>query len=256
MGDRIARGIDAARRRASTPEEQGWVQRVEQLRAEMRASTRPLTWIDYGAGNPTSQRTPEVMRTGVEVTQTVGEVCTVASKSPFWCLALFRFVRTLQPRSCVEMGTAVGISAAYQAAALTLNGSGTFATLEGGAALADIARDNLRRLGLGSVEFVVGRFEDTLREVLDRRQPVDYVFVDGHHDGPATLAYFEQIVPFLAKTAVLIFDDIAWSDEMTRAWLTISRDERVRLAVDLGPVGICVVGNGKAHRRYFRIPLD
>ena len=64
------------------------------------------------------------------------------------------------------MGTAVGISAAYQAAALALNGRGTFTTLEGAEPLADIARDNLRRLGLGMVEVVVGRFEDTLDAVL------------------------------------------------------------------------------------------
>jgi hypothetical protein len=38
---------------------------------------------------------------------------------------------------------AVGISAAYQAAALTLNGRGTFTTLEGAGSLADIARDTV-----------------------------------------------------------------------------------------------------------------
>ena len=90
------------------------------------------------------------------------------------------------------MGTAVGISAAYQAAALALNGRGTFTTLEGAEPLADI-----------------GRFEDTLDAVLERRRPVDYVFVDGRHDRQATLAYFEQTIPFLAETAFLIFDDIA-----------------------------------------------
>ena len=107
------------------------------------------------------------------------------------------------------MGAAVGISAAYQAAALALNGRGTFTTLEGAEPLADIARDNLRRLGLGMVQVVVGRFEDTLDAVLERRRPVDYVFVDGRHDRQATLAYFEQTSPFLAETAFLIFDDIA-----------------------------------------------
>jgi hypothetical protein len=240
----------------STPEERAWVERIEHLRAEMNASRRWITWMDYGAGNPGSQRAQETMRAGVEVTRLLGEVCTVSSKSPFWCSWLFRFVRTLRPKSCVEMGTAVGISAAYQAAALTLNGRGTFTTLEGAASLADIARENLRRLGLGTVPVVIGRFEHTLQDVLERQRPVDYIFVDGHHDGQATVTYFEQMIPFLAEPAFLIFDDIAWSEGMKKAWNAIARDERVRLAVDLGAVGLCVLDGSMARRRPFKVPLD
>ncbi len=257
--DHVARSIvhalKSASRPASTLDERVWFERIEHLRAEMNASATPITWTDHGAGSPDSKRAPETMRAGVEVTQALGEICTVASKSPFWCSLLFRFVRTLRPTSCIEMGTAVGISAAYQAAALTLNGRGTFTTLEGAGSLADIARDNLRRLGLGMVEVVAGRFEDTLDDVLERRQPVDYVFIDGHHDGQATLAYVEQTIPFLAETALLVLDDIAWSDGMKDAWSTIARDERVGLAVDLGRVGLCVLRASVAGHREFKVLL-
>jgi predicted O-methyltransferase YrrM len=251
----LARVLGSASRPPSAPEEQAWVARIERLRAELQASTDPVAWLDHGAGTPESNRTPAAMHAGVEVTQPLGEVCTIASKSPFWCSVLFRIVRALRPRACVEMGTAVGISAAYQAAALTLNGLGTLTTLEGGAALADVARDTLRRLGLDTATVVAGRFADTLGEILRSRGPVDYVFVDGHHDGEATLAYFEQMVPCLAPTAVVILDDIAWSRSMRAAWRTLVEDERVRLAVDLGPLGLCVVDDSIARRRVFRIPL-
>ena len=92
----------------------------------------------------------------------------------------------MRPGSCLEMGTAVGVSTAYQAAALRLNRHGSFVTIEGATSLADIARSNFQQLGLDTVEVVVGRFQDTLTEVLTSRQPVDYVFVDGHHDEQAT----------------------------------------------------------------------
>jgi predicted O-methyltransferase YrrM len=154
------------------------------------------------------------------------------------------------------MGTAVGISAAYQAAALSLNGHGTLVTLEGASTLADIATENFRLLGLDTVELVVGRFQDTLPDVLTKRRPVDYVFVDGHHDEQATLAYFEQILPFLKETALLVFDDIGWSEGMKRAWNTITKDKRLSLAVDLGPVGVCVIDSSVVGRRYFSIPLQ
>jgi predicted O-methyltransferase YrrM len=153
------------------------------------------------------------------------------------------------------MGTAVGISAAYQAAALRLNGGGRFATLEGAPTLAEIARANLGELGLDTVDVVVGRFGATLPSVLAARRPLDYVFVDGHHDGEATVAYFEQLLPHLAPRAYLVFDDVAWSDGMRRAWERIALDPRVSMVVDLGAIGVAVVDAARPAPRRYRIPL-
>jgi predicted O-methyltransferase YrrM len=251
----IAQSLRAALSPASIPEEQGWIDRIEALRGELNASDKAIARTDYGAGSPGATRTAEQMDAGVEVQDTVGRVSRAVSKPPFWCLVLFRLLRTVKPISCVEMGTAVGISAAYQAAALRLNGRGALTTLEGARSLADIARSNLDRLGLGNVEIVVGRFRDTLTGVLSARQPVDYVFIDGHHDEQATLGYFETLHPFLAGKALLVFDDIAWSADMKRCWQTLINDRRVTAAVDLGPVGLCIVGGAPMRQRYFSVPL-
>jgi predicted O-methyltransferase YrrM len=251
----VARSLRAALSQVSMPEERGWIDRIEKLRNDLNVSDKAIVRIDYGAGSPGEQRTAAEMDAGVDVQDTLGRVSKAVSKPPFWCLVLFKLLRTLQPRSCVEMGTAVGISAAYQAAALRLNGRGTLTTLEGAGSLADIARSNLEQLGLGDVEVVVGRFRDTLTGVLSSRQPVDYVFVDGHHDEQATLAYFETMHPFLAEKALLVFDDIAWSADMKRCWQAIVNDRRVTTAVDLGPVGLCIVGGAPTRQRRFSIPL-
>jgi predicted O-methyltransferase YrrM len=237
-----------------TPEDSKIVARIETLRGEMERSTAPITRVDYGAGLGDSRRTPEEMARGVEVTSALGDITRAASKPALWAGLLFRLIRELRPNSCVEMGTAVGISAAYQTAALELNERGKLVSLDGAPAVAEIARKNLQALGLKRVEVVVGNFRDTLPEVLRREQPIDYVFVDGHHDERATLDYFELLLPSLAKTSVLVFDDISWSDGMKRAWGSISRDPRVSLAVDLGAVGLCVVGPSP-HRLAFKIPL-
>jgi predicted O-methyltransferase YrrM len=239
-----------------TREERGWIDRIERLRAEMNASSAQLTRTDYGAGSPESHFTPEQMQAGVDTVDTVGHISRAASKPPFWCGLLFELIRTVHPTSCIEMGTAVGISAAYQGAALRLNGDGGLVTLEGAKSLATIAENNLQGLGLDTVDVVVGRFQDTLPEVLATRRPVDYVFVDGHHDERATLAYFEQILPFLADIALVVFDDIAWSDGMKRAWHRIAHYNEVEVAVDLGPVGLCVIDRYATQHRYFRIPLN
>jgi predicted O-methyltransferase YrrM len=221
----------------------------------MYASTRLVTRVDYGAGGPTSKRTQEEMQQGLEVTDKLGDISRAASKPALEALLLFKLIRTIRPTSCIEMGTCVGISTAYQAAALELNEQGGLVTLEGARPLAEVAGENLRQLGLKRVDVVIGRFQSTLPEVLKKVRPVDYVFIDGHHDECATIGYFEQILPSLSRTALLVFDDIAWSDEMKRAWGTISRDRRVGIAVDLEALGLCVIDPAIEGPRRFRIPF-
>jgi predicted O-methyltransferase YrrM len=236
-------------------ESREWTARIELMRARLNASTREIARVDFGAGGPRDTRSAETMEQGVVVMETLGELSRNASKSPFWCRFLFALVRGIAPESGLEMGTALGLSASYQAAAFRLNGRGRFATLEGAPSLAEEARSNLRSVGLHEVEVVVGRFVDTLPEVLNARRPLDYVFVDGHHDGEATVRYFEQLLPHLKPRAFLVFDDIAWSDGMRQAWSRIAGDERVALAVDLGQLGVTLLDASSRPSRRYQVPL-
>ncbi len=221
----------------------------------LNESAQPVRRVDYGAGDPDSARSGDTMAGGVGVTETLGTISRVGSKSPFWCRVLFQLVRAFGPRSAVEMGSCVGVSASYQAAALALNGEGSLVTIEGDGTLADIARRTLGELGLDNATVVTGRFDAVLDPVLDSMAPVDYVFVDGHHDGDATREYFERIMVRRAPLSVVVFDDIAWSPGMQGAWSAIASDPRVSLAVDLGALGICVVDGAPGPCR-FLIPLS
>ena len=89
---------------------------------------------------------------------------------------------------------------------------------------------------------VADRFQDVLDKVLNESRPVDFAFIDGHHDENATMRYFDQLIPFLANQGVvLVFDDISWSPGMKKAWKKIKVDERVKFSVDLRKVGICLM---------------
>jgi predicted O-methyltransferase YrrM len=195
----------------------------------MNASSEELEMMDYGARSSKLQLTQEEMYADQVVHRTVGQICSVPSKSDRTELLLFRLMREIKPGNCIELGTSVGVSACYQAAALKLNGSGNFVTL-----------------GLDNVELVCGRFQDTLSGVLLANPLVDYAFIDGHHDGSATVNYFNELAPALAPAAVLMFDDIRWSEGMTRAWDVIRHDPRVRMSVDLGCMGLICTGAGSS----------
>lgn len=118
---------------------------------------------------------------------------------------------------------------------------GQITTLEGAETLASIAKRNLNELGLERANVVVGRFQDKLPEVMRAQEHIDFAFIDGHHDQHATLAYFEQMLPFLNDNALLVFDDISWSEGMKKAWTTIVSHEKVKLSVDLRSIGVCIV---------------
>lgn len=223
-----------------SPDEESWVERIEALRQSLLACDRDITKTDYGAGSRRAHRSDGEAYDGVVSATTVARACR-ASKPRMWALFLFGLVRRLRPRRCVELGACLGISAAYQAAAQRLNGGGSLVTLEGDEALAALAAENLQTLGLDEVRLVTGRFQDTLDGVLEEFGPVDYAFIDGHHDGAATVSYFDRIRPHLARPAWLVFDDILWPG-MRPAWDAIATSDEVRVAIPLGNIGVCRVG--------------
>ena len=224
----------------TAPEAQ-WVERIEKLRRDLEASRDTVVMTDFGAGSADNVTSEARARTGPAVEKRVSEMCAHASKSRFWGLLLFKLIRKFRPAAGLELGTCLGISAAYQAAALELNGRGRLVTIEGSASLATLAARNLSTLGLPSVSVATGRFEDRLGEVLDSLGQLDYAFIDGHHDEHATEVYFERILPRCSGSALIVFDDVDWSEGMARAWGRISRHASVRHAVDLGRIGICIL---------------
>jgi predicted O-methyltransferase YrrM len=233
------------RSRRLAPEERALIELIEAERAALERSDEELEYLDFGAG-PSGEtgRSAEEMKRGTPVTRRVGELCGTASKPPNAARMLFELIRERQPEACLELGTCLGISAAYQAAALELNGWGTLYTIEGAAPLAERAGALLDRLGLGGrVELRTGKFLDVLPDVLARRE-FDFAFVDGHHDERATLDYFELIRPRMRGQSVMAFDDVDWSDGMRRAWEAIRSSEAVASSWTRNGVGFVTLVAG------------
>jgi len=229
----------------SSPQEQQWLSRISTLHHTLERSDEEIEFMDFGAGSPDSNRSDDEMSRGVRVRSTVAQ-CARASKDDFWGKLLFMLVREFKPQRALELGTNLGVSAAYQAAAMTLNGTGEVITIEGAPTLAARAKQNLTSLDLPNVTVVCGKFMDVLPSVCAEHAPFDFVFIDGHHDRQATIDYFNLLLPFAHPNALFIFDDIRWSDGMIAAWDSVRHNERVQSSVGLKQLGICVIGDGKA----------
>jgi predicted O-methyltransferase YrrM len=234
-------------------QEQKLVDDIENRRSVLLNSDKKIAVVDYGVDAPGSTRTREEMRKGVPSTRLVASLCK-ASMSQFWSVILFKLIRKLEPMSCVELGSCVGISASYQAAALKLNGKGRLLTLEGSPETADIARETLKSLTHLHATVITGPFHETLVGALASAKPIDFFLNDGHHDHDAVIQYFNEALPNLAPEAVIVFDDISWSPGMRKAWSEIEDDPRVAASIDLQRIGIVVTGNKPAAKEKFRIP--
>jgi len=220
-------------------EEKKQINEIERIRSILNKSKDDIEII---VGYNAPENKYDQLRT---VSDTIGSVSKTSSMSDCWAFMLFKIIRGLKPKTCFEMGTCLGISAAYQGSALKLNQSGHLTTFELSQSKIDVAKTVFNELNLDNIETICGKFQDTLERELIKKQPIDYVFIDGHHDGEATINYFELLVPYLANNAIVVFDDINWSSGMKKAWNVLNKDRRLSIAVDLLRIGICIFDKPK-----------
>lgn len=224
-----------------TDEEKNAFSLIEALRNELKNSDEVIIVKDFGAGKPNAQRSKFEMESGMDSKKVVKDILTTASSTVKVGQLIFRIILNVQPKRCLELGTSLGISGAYQLAALKINNSGELITIEGAEEVSKIAEKNFHKMGFDNFTIHNGRFKDVLPKILSNDNLFDLVFIDGHHDQIATKEYFEQIYPFLEERAILIFDDIYWSEGMTKVWEEIYNDNRVNYSIDIGRWGICYV---------------
>lgn len=218
-----AAALDDVRRQRLHTDDARRLSRIEALRQELLASDEVLA--------ATGSSAPEHLR----------DVVRISSVPHSKALLLFHLVRRWRPRSSLELGACLGISGAYQGTALALNGAGSLVTIEGNPGRADYAAKNLARLGLDNTRVVSSVFQDVLPTLLPELAPIDYAFIDGHHDERATIEYYEQISPFLSPQSIVVFDDIRWSDGMRRAWSAVRSRPGPCATVNRRQVGVVLV---------------
>lgn len=204
---------------------------IEELRLRLRKDERLLEIEDLGAGSVWLGAGSAWNKAS---TRSIAAIARRAAKSPRLGQLLFRVARHYRPSVILELGTSLGLSAAYLAAGAP---GATVWTIEGSGAIAKTAADNLLGLGLTNVEISTGNFDNLLDPLLDKIGPVELAFVDGNHRREPTLRYFDALIRHTGRSAALIFDDIHWSLEMEQAWESIRKDPRVYLTIDLFFIG-------------------
>lgn len=213
---------------------------VESVRKQMLTDKRMVEIEDMGAGSVISKTTQ----------RKVSDITHHAVKPRKFGQLLFRIVKHYQPSNIIELGTSLGITTSYLALA---NRQASVISIEGAAAIADIAKNNFKKLGLNNIEVIEGNFDLVLQKALLAFTTLDFVFVDGNHRKDPTLQYFLAAIDKIDNRSILIFDDIHWSREMEEAWEIIKAHPSVTMSIDMFFIGLVFFRNEFKIKQHFVI---
>lgn len=166
--------------------------------------------------------------------------------STFNGILLRRIVAGAGVKKILELGTNTGFSGCY-----FLSVPGTeLVTIEGSDTLCEIAKINMDRFS-DKHRIMNMLFDEAIDVLLAEKASFDCVFIDGQHEQKATLHYTQRVLPMLKPGALIVHDDIYWSDDMHAGWQKMVQDPQFSETVDLFYKGICVVGNGTAPKAHY-----
>ena len=168
-------------------------------------------------------------------TRKVGEFTKAVGKPKKYRHLMYHLSKQLAPDSILELGTATGVSGAYMAKG---NTSAKLISLEGSSSLAELSKKEWGNLNITNGEIIAGEFNQNLDFAINQLKPIDLAYIDGNHQEKPTLEYFEKVLDFGSENLTVIFDDIYWSEGMTKAWEKIKAHPRVRQSVDIFQMGM------------------
>jgi predicted O-methyltransferase YrrM len=211
--------------------------KIEGVRTQMLVSEDVVEFVDYGSAM-------RQLGEGARGERKVRDIAKGSLAKAKYAQMLFRLINWLghqlregnEGLTIVELGTSLGVTTAYLAG---VDARDKVYTYEGCEAVAKIARDNWKVLGMNNIESVVGEITvDSLQLAIDSLSKIDVAFVDANHTYEATMKYFNVLAEKVHEKSVVVMDDIHHSAEMESAWKDICTDERVTSTIDLYQMGL------------------
>jgi predicted O-methyltransferase YrrM len=182
--------------------------------------------------------------------RTFERIAYITSIQPKWGSFLYLCALHSQAKTILELGGCAGISGSYMASSQWCE---RFITIEGSSELAELAESSLSQVA-DNASVINQLFDDALDQLLPTLESgLDMVHIDGQHEKVATLHYFERVIPYLNSGAIVVFDDIRWSQGMWDAWQEIRQRKGLVCSITLQRSGLCVWEGGQREGKVFEI---
>ena len=224
-GKQIAQAFLKTSQGEYTPDEKQLFETLKQFRSELYADHRKISFEEIGSSTE----------------MTVAEIARRAASPEIWVRFFYQLSKTNIVNNVLEIGTNLGVSGQYFIKGLEDKKNTKFITLEGVKGLCEIASSRFDNLSSQDrFEVIHGLYDKTLPAVVKSKTRFDLVFIDGNHQYEATLNYFEMLKENLADKAMVIFDDIHWSEGMRRAWGEICEQKGIVFSINFFKLGMVV----------------
>lgn len=198
---------------------------IEALAEQTNALGPQPLWSGYGENNIAG---PTRMPNGVRTTFAMGN---------FYA----NLITSSKPEVIVEFGTAFGVSSMYFLAGIESNGRGHLYTFEPNEIWQKQAVKNMTAVS-NNFTSVLGTFEENVDRTLPQDKKIDLAFIDAIHTSKFVNSQLNLVAERSHPGAIIILDDINFSDDMRDCWSSISVDPRFATTVSIGKrVGIVEV---------------
>lgn len=211
---------------------------LDQVRKRLQNDQRTVEVTDLGAGSKT-------LNSNKRLISAIARHGIAQRKQAEF---LYRLVQYLAPKTIIELGTSIGLSALYLAKPVP---SSTLYTIEGCPNLSGFSKQLFEEQKAENIISITGNFNDRLPELLSSLKEVDMIYIDGNHAYEPTMNYFRMVLQKKHAGTVMIFDDIYWSDGMEKAWKEIYTHPEVTLSFDLFQFGIVFFRTEHKNKEHF-----
>lgn len=190
---------------------------LNKYRESLYSNNSTLQITDFGAGS-------RVFKSNTRKISSIAKNAGITKKR---AQLLCKLTSYYNFQDILELGTSLGLATS----AFSLgNPKASITTIEGCPETAKIAQQQFNTFQLNTINLKINAFENELAQL--KQQKFDCIYVDGNHKKDATLSYFNILLNNVHENSILIFDDIHWSKDMTKAWNEIKQHPRVTLSID------------------------
>jgi len=209
---------------------------LNKIRKQLANNQQSIEVVDLGAG---SKKMTSIRK--------IADIAKYSVAQKKYSELLFRLTNYFKPETVLELGTSLGLSALYMAQASPKT---AIISVEGCPNTHGFAQKLITSSGIKNIEAVNQSFDDAFATTLQHKK-FDLVYIDGNHKYEATLKYFNELLKSTNENSVLIFDDIYWTPDMTKAWEEIKANPAVTLSIDLYKVGLVFFRKENKQKEHF-----
>lgn len=215
---------------------------LKQWRIDLLKNEKEIAIHDLGAGS-------NVLHSS---TRKVSDIANYGISSVKQSEFYFKLINYFNCKTIIELGTSIGLNTLYLSMA---NPKAAIYTIEGDENLNAFAKEFFATKKTSNITALHGSFDSVLPSLLKELGCFDLLYIDGNHTCEATLRYFNMALAYKEPDSILIFDDIYWRKDMTKAWEEIKAHPEVKVTVDCFYFGMVFFKKELKQKEHFKLFL-